>query len=167
MIVSLIVAMDENGGIAYQGRLPWHLPAELKLFKQTTTGHHLVMGRKTFESVGKPLPGRTTIIITRQPDYQPEGCLVAHSLQDGLDLARTRGDTEAFVIGGGEIFAQALPIADRLYLTTVHARLATDIKFPAFAPEDWQEMESIEHPADENNPYAFTRIIYSKKPPGV
>jgi dihydrofolate reductase len=164
VIVSLIVAMDENGGIAYQGRMPWHLPAELKLFKHTTHGHHLLMGRKTFETVGKPLPGRTTIVITRQPDYRPQDCLVAHSLQEGLGLAQSRGETEAFVCGGGEIYALALPLADRLYLTVVHTTLAADITFPKYRPEEWQETGFTYHPADGNNPYAFTRYVYERKP---
>ena len=164
MIVSLIVAMDENGGIAYQGQLPWHLPAEWKLFKRTTTGHHLLMGRKTYETVNKPLPGRTTIVITRQRDYRPEGCLIAHSLQDGLALAQARGETEIFICGGGEIYNQALPFTDRIYLTVVHTVVVSDINFPLFKPEEWYEIQTIHHPADEKNLYAFTRKTLDKRP---
>ncbi len=164
MIVSLIVAMDEAGGIAYQDSLPWHLPAELKLFKQATTGHHLLMGRKTFETIKKPLPDRTTIVVTRQPDYQPQGCLVVHSLQDGITLAKARGETELFVCGGADIFAQSQPHADRIYLTVVHATVEADLVFPPINPDKWQESETVTHPADEKNKFAFTRRILDKKP---
>ncbi len=162
MIISLIVAMDENGGIAYQGQLPWHLPAEMKLFKQTTYGRHLLMGRKTFETIRKPLPGRTTIVVTRQRDYHPEGCLIAHSLQEGLDLAQSRGETELFVCGGGEIFTQALPQADRIYLTVVHTVTPADLNFPAFEKQDWVETDALHYPSDEKNTFAFTRKILER-----
>jgi dihydrofolate reductase len=164
LIISLIVAMDERGGIAWQGKLPWRLPAELKLFKQTTLGHHLLMGRKTFESVGKPLPGRTTIVITRQRAYHPEGCLVTHSLEDGLFLAQSRGEAEVYVCGGGEIYRQALPLADRIYLTVVHTIAAADMVFPPIEPAAWFEKDSLFHPADGKNTYAFTRKILDKRP---
>jgi len=163
VIVSLIVAMDENGGIAYHGQIPWHLPAELRLFKQTTTDHHLLMGRKTYETIKKPLPGRITIVITSQRDYHPEGCLIAHSLQEGLALALARGEVETFICGGGEIYAQALTITDRIYLTVVHTVVVSDIKFPVIKPEEWYETQVIHHPADEKNPYAFTRRTLDKR----
>ena len=166
MIVSLIVAIDEKAGIAWQGKLPWHLPAELKLFKQTTAGHHLLMGRKTFESVGKTLPDRTTIVITRQRTYHPEGCLVTYSLEDGLALAQSRGETEVFVCGGGEIYRQALPLADRIYMTVVHTVAAADMTFPPFEPAAWLEIDSLFHPADEKNTFSFTRKILEKRPVG-
>jgi dihydrofolate reductase len=164
VIISLIVAMDERGGIAWQGKLPWHLPAELNLFKRTTAGHYLLMGRKTFESVGKPLPGRTTIVITRQRAYHPEGCLVAHSLEDGLALAQSRGEAEVFVCGGGEIYQQAFPLADRIYLTVVHTVAAADMAFPPIEPAAWLEIDALFHPADGKNSYAFTRKILDKRP---
>lgn len=163
MIVSLIVAMDEAGGIAFQGKLPWHLPAELKLFKQITNGHHLLMGRKTFESVGEPLPGRTTIVVTRQDDYRPQGCLIVQSLQAGIDLALLRGESELFVCGGRDIFTQAISQADRIYLTRVHTVTITDLKFPDFQLSDWQETQVLDHPVDDKNVFAFTRKILDKK----
>jgi dihydrofolate reductase len=166
VIISLIVAMDENGGIAWQGQLPWHLPVEMKLFQQTTSGHHLLMGRKTFESVGRPLPGRTTIVLTRQKDYHPEGCLVTHSLEEGLALAQSRGESEVFVCGGGEIYSQALPLTDRLYMTVMHTVVRTDLVFPSFEPARWQVIDTVYYPADEKNPFSFTRIIFNKKPVG-
>jgi dihydrofolate reductase len=164
VIVSLIVAMDEAGGIAWHGKLPWHLPAELKLFKQTTTGHYILMGRKTFQTIGKPLPGRTTIVITHQLNFRSEGCLVTHSLEEGLAIARSNGEDEVFVCGGGEIYRQALPIADRIYLTLVHTIATTDLVFPPFETARWQEMDTFHHPVDQNNSFAFTRKMLEKKP---
>ena len=159
MIISLIVAMDENRGIGVDNRLPWHLSADLKRFKALTMGHHLVMGRKTYESIGKPLPGRTSIIITRNPDYVVEGCIVVHSLEEALQTARERGEEEAFITGGGEIFNQALSLADRIYLTRVHAETNAQVYFPAFNEDAWIEKESTSHPADEKNDYPFTMKV--------
>ena len=148
--------MDETRGIGVEGRLPWHLPADLKRFKSLTMGHHLIMGRKTFESIGRPLPGRTTIIVTRDQSFQPEGCLVAHSLETALEFARLDLENDVFVIGGAEIFVQAIELADRIYLTQVHSSLPADVYFPEFAAADWQETDSEYHPADEKNRFPFT-----------
>ncbi len=156
MIISIIVAMDETRGIGVEGRLPWHLPADLKRFKSLTMGHHLIMGRKTFASIGRPLPGRTTIIVTRDQSFQPEGCLVAHSLETALEFARLDLEDNVFVIGGAEIFVQAIELADRIYLTQVHSSVPADVYFPEFAAADWQETDSEYHPADEKNRYPFT-----------
>jgi len=155
--------MDEKRGIGVEGRLPWHLPADLKRFKSLTMGHHLIMGRKTFESIGRPLPGRTTIIVTRDQGFQPEGCLVAHSLETALEFARLDLEDEVFVIGGAEIFVQAIESADRIYLTQVHTSLPADVYFPEYAAEDWQETNSEDHPADEKNHYPFTFKILVRK----
>ena len=162
MIVSLIVAMDEEGGIGKKGELPWRLSADLKHFKKLTWGHHLVMGRKTFESIGRALPGRTSIIITRNTQFTARGCLIAYSLDAALALADKHGDQEAFVVGGVQIFAQALPKANRLYLTRVHARRGCDVYFPPLKLEDWRLVEQIEHPADESNEYDFTFLFLEK-----
>jgi len=156
MRISLIVAMDERRGIGHRGRLPWRLPADLRRFKSLTMGHHLVMGRKTYASIGRPLPGRTMIVLTRKRDYDPPGCLVVHTLEAALELARQSGDDEVFVIGGGEVFEQALPLADRIYLTRVHAALEADVFFPEYDPEDWHLIRSEHVPADETNTFAST-----------
>jgi dihydrofolate reductase len=156
LIISLLVAMDEKRGIGKAGKLPWHLSSDLKRFRELTMGHHIVVGRKTFESIGKPLPGRHTIVVTRDPNFKHEGCLVAGSVQDGIVLARERGETEAFVIGGAEIYAQALDASDRLYLTQVHAEVDADAFFPEFERTAWIETQHIDHPADDKNQYAFT-----------
>ena len=163
MIVSLIVAMDEARGIGREGRLPWHLGADLKRFKQLTMGHHLVMGRKTYQSIDRPLQGRTIIVVTRQMSRKLEGCLVAHSLEQAFALARERGETEVFIGGGGEIFAQALPFADRIYLTEVHTRASCDVFCPDFILEEWVVRERIAHPADDTNDYPSTYSMLEKK----
>ncbi len=123
--------MDEIGGIGKDNGLPWHLSSDLKRFKQLTMGHHLIMGRKTYETIGKPLPGRITIVITRNLQYQAEGCLVAPSLEKALDLARGNGETETFIAGGGEIFAIALPLADRIYPDSGSRQGASERVLPA------------------------------------
>jgi dihydrofolate reductase len=159
VLISLIVAMDEERGIGKDGRVPWHLSADLRRFKSLTMGHHLIVGRKTWESIGRPLPGRVMVIISRNPHYQPGNCpdcLVVSSLSAALDFARQAGDDEAFIGGGGEIYAQALPLADRIYLTTVHTRAGCDVFFPEFDPQAWVEVAREEQGVDEENPYAFT-----------
>lgn len=162
MKVSLIVAMDQRRGIGKDGRLPWHLPAELRLFKQITMGHHLIMGRVTYESIGRPLPGRTTIIVTRQRDFHPSGCLVAHTLEEGLNIARQNGENEAFVIGGAQVFSQVLPLADRIYLSRIEGVFEADVFFPELNPGEWNPVATVFHPADVANPYAFTFEILER-----
>jgi dihydrofolate reductase len=156
LIVSLLAAVDENQGIGFQGGIPWRLPDDLKQFKALTMGHHLVMGRKTYESIRSSLPGRTVVILTRNPEYQPDGCLTAHSLEEALELVRQRGEREVFVIGGGEIFKQAVELADRIYLTQVHGVAPADTFFPRLRPEDWLETAEVHHPADDRHEYPFT-----------
>nr|AIA15773.1 Dihydrofolate reductase [uncultured bacterium] len=151
-----MVAMDEKRGIGKAGKLPWHLSSDLRTFRELTMGHHLIVGRKTFESIGKPLPGRHTVVVTRNSNFKPEGCSVSHSVEDAIALARERGETEAFVIGGAEIYARALASADRIYLTEVHAEVDADVFFPEFDRADWVETQHIDHPAGEKNQYAFT-----------
>ncbi len=162
MTLSIIAALGRNHAIGYQNTLPWRLPADLQRFKQLTMGHHILMGRKTFESIGRPLPGRTSIIITRQPDYQAEGCWIVHSLEAALALAQARGEQEAFVIGGADIYAQALPLADRMYLTWVEAEPEADAFFPAFDEVGWETSDEVEFAADEKHPYAM-RFVTLKR----
>jgi dihydrofolate reductase len=163
LIVSLIVAMDERRGIGNANRLPWRQSADLRRFKALTMGHHLIMGRKTYESISRPLPGRTSIVVTRNPAYRAEGCLVAHSLEEALELARSRGETEAFVIGGSQIFSQAVGIAGRIYLTRVHTAGEADVFFPEFHEEDWEAVETSHHPADEKNEHPSTFMLLRKE----
>jgi len=163
MIISLIVAMDEHRGIGVNNRVPWHLPDDLKQFKTLTMGHHIIMGRKTYESIGNPLPGRTMVVITNQQDYQPGGCLVVHSVADAIDLVESRGETEAFIIGGGEIFKQSLDFADRIYLSTVHTVVHAEVYFPQLDEFQWTEMASSYHPVDQNHQYPFTFTTLMRK----
>ncbi len=156
MIVSIIVAVSENGGIGKDGKIPWHLSDDLKNFKRVTMGHHLIIGRVTYESIGKPLPGRKMVVLSSNPDYKAEGCDVVPSLQTALDLAQERGEDEAFVGGGARLYAEALESAERIYFTRVHADVEADTFFPEFDENSWIEMESVHHPADERNQFAFT-----------
>lgn len=160
MIISLLVAMDEKRGIGKDGKLPWRLSSDLKRFRELTMGHHIIVGRKTFESIGKPLPGRRTIVVTRNAELQPEGCQVAASMEAAIETARMNGETEAFVIGGADIYAQALDSADRVYLTQVHAVVDADTFFPELNADQWTENDADHYPADDKNQHAFTfRIL--------
>lgn len=166
MIVSLLVAMDERRGIGKQGRLPWRLSTDLQRFRQLTMGHHIVVGRKTFESIGKPLAGRQMIIVTRDPNYKIADCFTAHSIRDAIELARAGGETELFICGGADVYAQTLDLAERLYLTEVHADCDADTFFPEFNRDDWIEQSSEPHAADEKNAYPFTFLVLVKKSAG-
>src|SRR5688572_23556704 len=153
MRISIIAAVARNGTIGLDNRLPWRLPADLRHFKSLTMGHHLVMGRKTFESAGV-LPGRNTIVVTRRGlAAPPPGVVVAESLDRALEVARAAGEEEVFVGGGAEIYREALGRADRLYLTRIDADFAGDTTFPDFDPTQWREVEIRSFPSDEKNPY--------------
>jgi dihydrofolate reductase len=162
MMISLIVAMDNHRVIGKDNKLPWHLPADLAYFKNVTMGHAIVMGRKTFESIGRPLPGRENIIVTRNRSFQPEGCTVIHSIEDIKQIAAERND-EVFVIGGAELFAVTLPLADRLYITKIEASFPGDTFFPTFNEEDWQLISSEKGTKDEKNPYDYFFLVYERK----
>ena len=142
MIISLIFAMDERNGIGKDNRLPWHLPADLQFFKRLTTGHSMIMGRKTYESIGRPLPNRTSIVITNQKSFRPaEGVVVKHSLKDALDYAQGSGETEVFIIGGASVAKEVLHKADRFYLTRIHHEFDADVFFPEFDMDKWEIIE--------------------------
>ena len=162
MKLSIIVAVAENGVIGRENCLPWRLSADLKRFKQLTMGHAIIMGHKTYESIGRPLPGRRMIVISRQTNYHAPHANVAGNLADALKLAGQQYEIEAFVIGGAEVFKLALPIAERMYLTRVHAPVPGDVYFPAVDPASWQLFESQPHPADEKNEYPFTFERYER-----
>ncbi|MBI1286708.1 MAG: dihydrofolate reductase [Flavobacteriales bacterium] len=157
-MITIIVAADENNVIGKDNDLIWHLPDDLKFFKQKTSGHPIVMGRKTYESVGRPLPNRTNIIITRDKGFQAEGCVVVNALDEALSVAK---DDEIFIVGGAEIYKQAFPITDRIYLTRVHGTFDGDRFFPELGNE-WKEVESVLHPKDEKHVCAFTFKTYEK-----
>lgn len=158
MKISIIVAMAANGVIGNDNELPWHLPADLKHFKQTTMGKPILMGRKTWESIGRPLPGRTNIVITRDSAYSATGCIVVNSIEAALAAAGEQD--EVMVIGGAELYRQVLPCADTIYLTRIHASFDGDTRFPEISDTEWQQLERIDHEADEKNlqDYSFIRL---------
>ncbi len=157
-MLTLLVAAAENNVIGRHGELPWRLPADLKRFKALTLGHPVVMGRKTFESIGRPLPGRPNIVVTRQVGWAaPLGVTVCSNLPDALHAARALSD-EVFIIGGGELYAQTLPLADRVQLTRVHTDVPGDAFFPALAPAQWREVWREDHPADERHAHRFSFV---------
>jgi dihydrofolate reductase len=163
MKVSIIVAADENLGIGKDNKLMWHLPNDLKFFKNKTMGHHMIMGRKTYESIGKPLPGRTSIIITRNKNYKVEGALIANSLEDGISLASSRGETEAFVIGGAELINDSVHLADCIYFTEVKSKFNADVFLKTFDPSKWKEVMREDHQVDEKHAYPYSFVTLIKK----
>lgn len=161
MIISLIVAADENNAIGNQNQLLCHLPADLKYFRQTTTGHHIVMGRKTFESVGRPLPNRVNIVISHTQGLAIEGCVVLNSLEAAIAYAKDAGESELFITGGGNIFNQSMAIANRIYLTRIYNSFTADTFFPDFG-EEWNLIQDEVHEADEKNPFNYSFQVYEK-----
>lgn len=163
MRLSLIAAVADNGIIGRGNDIPWRLPADWRRFKATTMGHHLLMGRRTWESIGRPLPGRTTVVISRDADLElPDGVTRAGSLEAAIEVAVSAGDDEAFVAGGAEIYRQSLDRADRLYLTRVHAAPEGDTEFPEWERDDWILVASERHEADDTHAYAFTVEILER-----
>jgi dihydrofolate reductase len=162
MPVSLIVAVSSNGVIGRDGGLPWRLPRALRHFKATTMGHHLIIGRRTWDELGKPLPGRTMIVVTRDPGFVAEGASVVHSLDEAL--AAVRNDDEPFIGGGAHIYREALDrdLVDRLDITRVHAELEGDTFFPEVDFDRWQLISEEHHPADEKNEFALSFLVYER-----
>ncbi|QJW88804.1 dihydrofolate reductase [Spirosoma taeanense] len=168
MKISLISAVAQNGVIGCtnpQGKpdLPWHLPDDFAFFKKKTSHHPIIMGRKSLEALGKPLPNRTNIVITRNPEFTAAGVTVVHTLDNALAQARTVNQEEIFVIGGAEIYAMALPIATTLYLTEIHQTYEGDAYFPAFDRSEWKEVSRKPHPADERHEAGFDFVEYEKQ----
>lgn len=158
--VSAIVAAADNNAIGKDNQLLWHLPNDLRFFKRTTSGHAVIMGRKTYESVGKPLPNRRNLVVTRQKDYTLEGAEVVHSLEAAL--ARCANEKEVFIVGGAEIYRQALPATNRVYLTRVHADLSGDTYFPELDERDWVLVSEQKHDPDERHAYGYTFKVYER-----
>ena len=161
MTISIIVAMSENGVIGRDDDLPWHLSADLQKFKQITMGHHIVMGRKTYESINRLLPGRTTVIITRQQDYEVDGAVILNDLASVHELADA--DSELFIIGGGQIYQAALDMADKLYITRVHAIVDGDTVFPEFNWEHWELESRDDHQADDRNDHDYSFEVWHRR----
>jgi dihydrofolate reductase len=161
MKLSIIVAASQNNVIGKDNQLIWRLSADLKRFKALTTGHHIIMGRKTFDSIGKPLPNRTSIIITRQADYKAEGCIVVNSLDEALE--KVPADQEAFIIGCGTIYSEAIDKADKLYLTRVQNKFDGDTFFPKLDFKLWESVKREDHMPDAKNEFAYSFIDYTRK----
>jgi dihydrofolate reductase len=165
MTISLIAALAKNRVIGKDNDLPWHLPDDMKFFMQSTKGHCVIMGRKNYDSLppkDRPLANRTNIVVTRQKDFKAEGCHVVHSLEDALAFAKQQQETEVFVIGGAEIYKQALPHADLLYLTEIDAIIEGDTHFPAVDHSKFKEQSRVAHAADARHSYAFDFVLYKR-----
>ncbi|MDX2190154.1 MAG: dihydrofolate reductase [Bacteroidota bacterium] len=162
MKISIIVAVAENGVIGANNALLWRLSKDLQMFKTLTSGHHILMGRKTFDSIGKPLPNRTSIVISNSTSFLGEGVFVFNNIEKGIEFARSRNESELFIIGGGKIYEQVLPIADTLYYTKVHASLKGDAFFPVLSDKEWRILQSEKFNKDDKNEYDFDFQILEK-----
>lgn len=161
-MITMIAAAGENNELGKDNGLLWHLPDDFKRFKQLTTGHYIIMGRKTFESFPKPLPNRTHLVITRNKDYKKDGAIVVHSMEEALKISEK--DSQAFIIGGGEIYKMGLPVADKIELTRVHGTFDdADTFFPEFSKQQWKLISEVEHGKDEKHKYSFTYETWVKK----
>lgn len=161
MKISLIVAASVNNVIGDSNKLPWYLPADLKHFKKITMGHHMIMGRKTYQSIGKPLPGRVSIVVTRNKDFSAPGCKVVHSIKEALKFAKNEGENEVMVIGGGEIFKQALPLANHIYLTRIFSDIKGDVKID-LPLKDFVKVSEEKHSKDQKNKYDYSFLEFER-----
>jgi len=161
-MITIIAAIGQNNELGKENDLIWHLPADLKRFKEITTGHTIIMGRNTFESIGKPLPNRKSIIITRNKKYTQEGCIVVNSLEEAIELVE--GEDKAFIIGGAQIYKETLKkgLADHLDITNVHESFDADVYFPEIKTAEWQLTSNEDFKADEKNKYDYSFLSYSK-----
>lgn len=165
MTISIIVAIDENNVIGKDNALIWHLPADMKFFKETTTGHCIITGRKNYESIPekfRPLPNRTNIIITRQKEYHAPGAVIVGSVDEAIGKAKQTGDEEIFIIGGAEIFRQSMHLVDKLYVTEIYHSFEGDVFFPAIKAKEWKETDRRKGVVDEKNKYEHDFIVYEK-----
>jgi dihydrofolate reductase len=163
MIISAIAAVAKNRVIGKENDIPWYLPEDLKYFKRTTLNHHVIMGRKSYESVGRPLPKRTNIVVTRDPYFISTGIIVTHSIPEALSIAYKNGEKEVFILGGGNIYAQSIDLWDKLYLTEVDASPEGDVYFPEVDFSQWKLISSDKHLPDEKNPFAYVFQVYERK----
>ena len=161
-MLKILVAFDENRVIGKNNTLIWHLPADLKRFKELTTGNVIIMGRKTFDSIGRPLPNRTTIVITRQKDYQQDGVIIVHSLEEAILKAKSLHRGDIYIVGGAEIYQQAMQVADEIDLTLLHDIFDGDAFFPEIDPKVWSEISRDRGITDEKNPYQYSFITFKR-----
>ena len=163
MDISCIVGTAKNGVIGKDNDIPWHLSADLRYFKKTTLNHHILMGRTNYLSIGRPLPKRTNIIVTRDPSFIVSNCLVVHSIEEGIALALENGETELFIIGGGSIYEQTIDICNKLYLTEIDLEVDGDVFFPKIDFKKWTLLSEEAHLADEKNPYNYSFKVFERK----
>jgi len=166
MIISFIAALSKNRVIGKNNDLPWHLPDDMKYFMQTTKAHYVIMGRKNYDSIPekfRPLPNRTNVVVSRQKSFKAPGCVVVHSLEDGIEQARRGNEQEAFIIGGAEIFKSGFPFSQRLYLTEIAAEVGGDTYFPEWNAAEWTEISRQHHPVDARHAFAFDFVVYERK----
>ncbi len=161
MSINIIVAMDRERAIGYQGKLPWSLPPDLKRFKEITTGHTIIMGRKTYESIGRPLPNRTNVIISRNPNFHAQDCVTISSLTEVL--ANVKDNDEVFVIGGSDIYKQALPYSQKIYMTLIDKVFKGDTFFPSLESNDWQETQRESYRSEGQDPFIYHFTIWQRK----
>ncbi len=162
MIISIVVAADEQNGIGSKNKLPWRLSADLKQFKRITSGHHIIMGRKTFESIGKALPNRTNIVLTTQQDFKAEQIITRATLREAMAYTRNAKEQECMIIGGAEIFRQVIIFTDRIYLTRVHSICSCDVFFPEMKADEWKRISSERFKADDKNEFDYSFEIYER-----
>lgn len=162
-MLSFIVAMDKNSAIGFENKMPWHLPNDLKFFKEKTTGHTIVMGRKTFESIGRVLPNRKHIVLTKSEVELPKEVDVVSDIQSIIEMAEENKEEELFVIGGGKVFKQILPYADRLYVTVIDETFEGDVFFPSISSDEWKEVSKEKGIKNEDNPHDYYFIQYDRK----
>lgn len=158
MKISIIVAVSQNGVIGKNNAIPWYLPEDLKHFKKITTGHHILMGRKTYESIGKALPERTSLVITSNRDFEAPGCFTFPDINSAIEFAKKRNETELFVIGGAQIYKLAMPLAEKIYLTKIYKEVDGDIMFPKIDEGEWKEISNEKH-LENDPPYEFIELI--------
>lgn len=166
MIISLIAAVAENNVIGKDNNLPWHLPTDMKYFRDTTMGHCVIMGRKNYDSIPlkfRPFDGRTNIVVTRQKDFVAEDCIVVHSVERALEVAKEKNEPEVFIIGGAEIYKQTIDMADKVYYTRIHHSFEGDAFFPAIDPVKWKLISQKDFAADAKNKYPFSFCVYQKE----
>jgi dihydrofolate reductase len=166
MKISMIAAVSANGVIGKDNDMAWNLPDDMKYFKQTTAHHHVLLGRKNWESIPlkwRPLPNRPNIVITRNDEYEAVGGTIANSLEKALQIAKEANEEEAFIIGGGEIYRLGLPLSDRIYITEIHSEVEGDTYFPEWDKSEWVELSRVHHETDERHAFPFDFVVYDKK----
>jgi len=163
MIISAIVAASKNWVIGKNNEIPWYIPNDLRYFRRMTLGHHIILGRKNYESIGKPLPKRTNLIVTRDTNFEAPGCLVVHSVEEAIAIAKKNKEEELMICGGGQIYAQTMPLVEKLYFTEIEAVVDGDVYFPEIDESEWDLISTERNQADDRHEYGYNFMIYERK----